>query len=122
MNYFSNKVLQGSKKYLTNRCSFWESNRDNKHTLVRRYISLRMFVDRSNKGFPLNPPVSWADGCASAGGGLEIVVFDIIWAQQHFDKIISIVAHMDVITIKLARKLYLIMLINSTAKPTMERL
>lgn len=35
-----------------------ESNRGNKYTRVRIYISLRTLVDRSNKGLPLSPPAS----------------------------------------------------------------
>lgn len=58
---------QGNKKYI-----YWE------FTLVRRYISFKTLVDRSNNGFPLKPPASFDIGYWSTGGGLEIVVFDII--------------------------------------------
>ena len=47
-----------------------------------------MLVDKSNKGFPLNPPVSRANGSLSAGGGQETVIFDII-CLVNIDKIMS---------------------------------
>ena len=47
------------------------------HPRVRIYISLRILVDKSNEGFPLNPLVTWANGCVSVGGGLETPM--LVW-------------------------------------------
>lgn len=59
-----------------------------KSTLVRIYISLRMVVERSKSGFPLNPPASLAKRWVFTGSGLEMVVLDIIWEETfRIDKI-----------------------------------
>lgn len=49
-----------------------------KHTLVKMYISLKILVDKLNRGLPLKPPVSTDVGFCLTASGREIVVFDII--------------------------------------------
>lgn len=50
-----------------------------KHTFVNKYVSFKILVDRSKRGFPLKPPDSLATGSSLIGSGLEMVVFDIIY-------------------------------------------
>lgn len=50
-----------------------------KHTFVNIYVSFKILVDRSKRGFPLKPPDSLATGSSLTGSGLEMVVFDTIY-------------------------------------------
>lgn len=67
------------------------------------YISLKIFVDKLKRGFPLRPPVSAATVFLLTESGLEMVVFDIIYKiQETGNAVVSSITIQGKITMPLA--------------------